>query len=293
MNRQSRLTLAFLLICLVAWLVALKPWQPPNSTETNLRVAFFDIGQGDAMLITTPHKHHILIDGGPDSTILTRLGTEMPFYDRKIDLVIASHNHADHITGINRVLERYDVQKMWISGAIHTTNEYILMLEEIKSHKIPTEIVWQGKGTNIDGVQLDVVHPITSAEGMRPDDQHDATVVVRMTYGDTHWLFTGDLNEGHEQAIVQSGVPIAADVLKVPHHGSASGLALNFLSVVNPRYAVIQVGADNKFGHPAPSVLQKLKDQGITTYRNDLNGTIVITTDGSPTALQSHISRAP
>jgi competence protein ComEC len=279
MNRRSKQFIAFLFICLAVWLFATLPRLDPKK-DNLFRVAFFDIGQGDSIFLTTPHEQQILIDGGPDSKILSRLGKEMPFYDRTIDLVIVSHNHSDHIAGLNQVLERYKVNEIWISGAIHTTNEYIKLLELIRDKNIPTKLVWQGRETNIDGVQLNVVHPITSAEGIRPDDQHDATIVVRALYGENSFLFTGDINEGHEQAMIKSGVPISADVLKVPHHGSASGLALNFLNLVNPKYAVIQSGKDNKYGHPTASILQKLNDRGIIIYRNDLNGTIRATSDG-------------
>jgi competence protein ComEC len=140
--------------------------------------------------------------------------------------------------------------------------------------------VWQGKNSTIDSLQLDVFHPITSAEGTRPDDQHDATLVVKATYGLERFLFTGDIDEGHEQAMIQRGVALQSDVLKTPHHGSASGLALNFLTLVNPKYAIIQSGKDNKYGHPATSILQKLQDRGITIYRNDEQGTIWAMTDG-------------
>ncbi len=248
--------------------------------DTRFKVVFFDIGQGDAILLTTPHGQRVLIDGGPDSTILTRLGAELPFNVHRLNLVIASHNHADHITGLNAVLSRYDVDRIWISGAIHTTNEYLNLLGQIKAKKIPTDVVWQGTTADIDGVHLEVDYPLENMEGKRPADQHDATVVVRATYGSRRFLFTGDLNETHEQAMVDAGVPLAADVLKVPHHGSSTGLLPSFLVGVAPRYAVIQVGKDNSYGHPGATILQRLKEYEVTVFRNDTNGTIRATTNG-------------
>jgi competence protein ComEC len=245
-----------------------------------LTVSFLDVGQGDAILLTTPSRRHILVDGGPDSSVLTRLGETMPFFDHEFDLVIASHNHADHITGLNEVLKRYDVSQLWIPGAIHTTNEYLELLHLVKDKQIPTEVVWQGKEKNIDGVGITVLHPITSMEGQQPDDQHDATIVVRVVFGESEFLLTGDIDEEHEQVMIQSGVSLASDVLKVAHHGSKSGLALNFLAAVNPQYAVIQVGERNRYGHPAQSILDKLNERNIRILRNDQHGTIRFSTDG-------------
>lgn len=254
----------------------------PQASEVDhkLVVTFLDIGQGDGILITTPNRQHILIDGGPDSSVLTQLGAVLPFTERTIDLAIASHNHADHITGLNAVLERYDVQKMWISGAIHTTNSYLEMLQLIKEKQIPAELAWRGKSLDIDGVRLEVLYPLENKEGQRPNDQHDATIVVRLSYGSTDFLLTGDIDDSHEAAMLAAGVPVEAEVLKVPHHGSASGLTPEFLVAVDPEYAVIQVGADNRFGHPTSVVLNRLSAAGVPVFRNDQHGTIQAVSDG-------------
>lgn len=256
-----------------------------SETSTQLQVAFLDVGQGDAILITTPHRHHILIDGGPDSTILTRLGEQMHFNEHSFDLVVTTHNHSDHIAGLSKVLERYDAQKIWISGAIHTTNEYLNLLQTIKKRGFSSEVAWKGKTFDDDGLHLEVLFPLTDQQGMRPEDQHDATIVTKAIFGNKSFLLTGDINEGHEQAIIQSGANLKADVLKVPHHGSSSGLALNFLNLVNPQFAVIQVGEGNRYGHPGKSILEKLSQKNIPIFRNDINGTIVFSTDGNDLAV--------
>ncbi len=255
---------------------------PTADEATNqLKVAFLDVGQGDSILLTTPNRHHILIDGGPDATVLTRLGEEMRFTERTFDLVIATHGDADHITGINEVLRRYTVNQLWINGAIHTTNEYLELLGTIKDNAVPTEVVWKGKNTNIDGVNIDVLWPLESAQGKRPKEQNAEAIVTKATYGTKKFLFTADIAEEQEQGILHSGADVSADVLKEPHHGSKSGLALNFLTAVNPLYAVIQVSSDNKYGHPAPSTLKKLEDYGVEVFRNDRQGTIYAITDGT------------
>lgn len=284
LNRRA----IFLILLLATMaLVGARPTLWSNNAQGKLKVAFLDIGQGDSILLTTPHNKHILIDGGPDSTVLTRLGEQLPFRDHTIDLMVASHNHSDHIVGLNAVMARYDVKKMWISGAIHTTNDYLQMIRLINDKKIPTEVVYKGKEADIDGVHLRVIHPADSAWMQRPADQHDATIVIRAQYGQKSFLLTGDLNEGHEANILASGENIAADVLKEPHHGSDTGLLPAFLQAVHPTYAVIQVGKNNTFGHPAPSTLQKLQQAGVKIFRNDLNGTITAVTDGQTLTVRS------
>jgi competence protein ComEC len=287
--KQSRPLFMLILILVlggIAWTGSTKAPQA-DEAEGKFKIAYLDIGQGDAILMTTPHNHHILIDGGPDTSILSRLGEELKFNEHTIDLAIVSHNHSDHIGGLNAAMERYDVKKLWISGAIHTTNDYLELLDTIRHRKIATETVWNSKTADIDGVQLHVIHPMADATGLRPDDQHDATVVVRVTYGQKSFLMTGDINEGHEQAMIKADVPLQADILKVAHHGSASGLALNFLERINPTYAVIQSGANNKFGHPAPSIIKKLQNKGVTIFRNDQNGTVTAITDGTTLSVTS------
>lgn len=266
---------------------------PRADTEPELAVAFLDVGQGDAILLTTPGEQQILIDGGPDATILTRLGEEMPFYDHTIELVIASHNDADHITGLISVLERYTVEKLWINGAIHTTQTYMRLLETVRDRQVPTEVVWSGQSDTKDGVVFEVLYPTTSQEGVRPKRQNDLSLIVRADYNSQRFLFTGDIDEKVEQDILKSGASLSATVLKVPHHGSASGLALNFLQAIKPKYAVIQVGKENKFGHPAASILEKLLSAGAVIYRTDEQGTIHMRTNGDTLTIEesSYVSQ--
>lgn len=260
---------------LVAAVVLFRSGVLPSADEpAGATLSVFDIGQGDAILITTPHRQRILIDGGPDGAVLTRLGEAMRFHERTIDLVIVSHNHADHITGLNRILDRYDVKKIWLTGAIHTTNEYVSMHKKIKDRLIPTEVVWANSSETTDGVSFDVIHPLTNSTDLRPDDQHDATIVVRACFKLVCALLTGDIDEGHEGAILDSGQPVEAHLFKVAHHGSKTGLAPEFLTAVKPSVAIISVSAENSFGHPAPSILNKLKNANVETFRTDQNGTV-------------------
>lgn len=274
-----------IIVVMIAVVVAIALWQsgtvPQASGEPSLVMSVFDVGQGDAILLTTPNRKHILIDGGPDASVLTRLGETMYFPEKDIDVMIVSHNHADHITGLNRVLERYDVKKVWISGAIYTTNEYIRLLENIKKEQPIIEVVSAGHSLTIDDVNLTVLHPLGRNEGVRPPDQHDATIVVSAEYKNHRILLTGDIDEGHERLMLEENANVKADILKVSHHGSNSGLLPEFLTQVDPDFAVISLSAENSFGHPAPSVIQKLNDANVKTFRTDRDGTVTCTLNTS------------
>lgn len=251
----------------------------PGST---LDVHFVDVGQGDAIYGRLPSGEDFLIDGGPDNKVLSELGEVMPFWDREINLVVASHNHADHIRGLIDVLEKYQVKEIWLTGATHNTKTYEKFRQTIDNEKDAlVKKVKAGDERELGMAKIRVLFPIESKDSLAPDDQHDATIVTRLSYGEVDYLFTGDLNEGHEQEILNSSFGILnSEIFKVPHHGSATGLLEEFLDAVKPKYAVIQVGANNQFGHPAPSIIRKLDDRLIPYFRTDQNGRVEISTDG-------------
>jgi competence protein ComEC len=248
-----------------------------------------DVGQGDAIFVTTPSGEQILVDGGPSDQVLVELGNHMPFWDRSLDLVILSHPHADHLTGLIEVARRYRIGALWLSGAVHTTPEFLSWLETIRDRDIPVETVLAGTEKTLGEVQLEVLYPPTDQTGIRPANQHEATVVVRLEHGAQTVLLTGDLESGEEKTLVETYCPdlhrpcpkLQADFLKVPHHGSKSGLEPDFLAAVAPKAAAISSGFKNPYGHPHVSILERLKSLNILTYRTDLNGTIELRADGS------------
>jgi competence protein ComEC len=224
--------------------------------DGRLHVAFLDIGQGDAILITTPQGQQVLVDGGPSPAALTSaLGDEMPFWDRSLDVLIMTHADADHLTGLVELLE----------GAAGT------------AHHILTS------GDQLDlgqGIILEVLHPPPG--GMPEGDANANSVVLRLVWGQAAFLLTGDIEVEAEAQLLRSGQPLAAQVLKVAHHGSGGSSTAEFLTAVDPAYAVISVGAENPYGHPAPAVLTRLAACGETmVLRTDQEGTIELVTDGS------------
>lgn len=220
--------------------------------QGSLKVVFFDVGQGDSIFIETPSKKQILIDGGPDQTVLEKLNQEMSFWDRHIDLVILTHSDWDHITGLREVINRFEIGRI-VTGA------------EVEGWD--TLLVRRGQRIILDDVVLDVLWPDT------PQDGNNGSVVVRLSYHEAEFLLTGDIEAKIEKQLDVS----QSDVLKVAHHGSKTSSCSEFLEKVQPKISVISVG-ENNYGHPYQEVLERLKNTLI--YRTDEQGDIKMKTDG-------------
>jgi competence protein ComEC len=274
-NRKPFLQLILALVALTTIVFGANQFSAQEQPRGNeLHLWFFDIGQGDSILIDTPTHQQILIDGGPDQTVLQRLGQALPLTDKEINLVIVTHNHSDHLAGINSVLEHYKVDKIWVSGAIHTTDTYRKFLELIKDKQIPTETVTAGKTVQFGDLAGIAIFPLEDKTGQMPDNQHDANVVTFWQYGQETFLLTGDAEAAHEQEMLAKGIVRPAKILKVGHHGSYTSTSQAFLDAVKPQIAVISVGQHNKFGHPHQVTLDRLTKNHIPILRTDHDGTI-------------------
>lgn len=282
--RDPRRAFSPLALCLAILILAVgllvQVLRQPVAATGLLRLRFLDVGQGDAILIDTPGNQHVLVDGGPNDGVVTLLARYL-VPPTRFRLVVASHNHEDHIGGLPAVLGRYPAQEVWISGSIHTTATYERWLRAIQSSGAQVEVVHAGHTLTLDGVELRVLHPFEDVTGQRPEDQHDTTIVLKATYGATSALLTGDLDTYHEREMIERDrASLGATVLKVTHHGSEYGSTQRFLEAVHPELAIISVGADNRYGHPAPETLARLGALRIPLYRTDQQGTLTITSDG-------------
>jgi competence protein ComEC len=242
----------------------------PDGEGQDLRVDFLDVGQGDAALVTTPHGHQVLIDGGPSAIQLMReLGTTMKPWDRSLDAVLLSHPQEDHIAGLVEAMRRLSVGRVYESGVENSTETYGYYADERSS----AVTVAAGRDFWLDGVHFEVIWPPAN---YGTDELNDTSVVVRVTYGEVSVLFTGDFEQpAQDQLMADSDV--RADVLKVPHHGSKSSDPA-FLRAVGAKLAVISVGAGNQFGHPSAEALAALS--GVTTVRTDQDGRVTVKSDG-------------
>lgn len=277
------LILGLLLIVLILLAVILTQEGKSNSQNiSNLKIHYFDIGQGDSVLIETPYEQRILIDGGPDNTVVRRLGEALPFFERNIDVMILSHPHSDHVTGLVEVLKRYKVEKIYHTGVLHTSSDYLRWLELIKQKKIDMQIIKTSFDLELgEDLKLEFLYPLRDLTDKKVENLNNASIVNRLVYKNRSFLFTGDAEKEVEEELLSKDFDLKADVLKAGHHGSSSSSAEEFLKAVNPQFAVIQCGRDNDFGHPHLRVIRNLEDLGIGIKRNDLQGTITVLTDGN------------
>lgn len=248
----------------------------------NLIVHFFDVGQGDSILIESPNGNQILIDGGPSNAILAKLGRTLPFWDHSIDLFILTHPHSDHVTGLLEVLRRYDVGAVVETGVEYSTPEYKEWQALLGKKQVPVFFVHAGEKIQFaQNGYFDLLLPTKNFVGASLKNVHDSMIVSKMHYGSTTILFTGDAEKTLEAQLVGSGANLLSDILKIGHHGSKTSSTENFLRAVQPKVAVIQVGRKNRFGHPTQEVLDRLTSHGIQFFRNDLDGDIEFESDGS------------
>lgn len=233
-----------------------------------LEVSFFNVNQGDAIFIETPNKNQILIDGGPGrERIIEKMNQEMPFWDKTIDLIVLTHTDKDHINGLIQVLKEYEVKNiLWTQIGENEEWEDLIKKEN-------ANILNLRKNAKIlfSNVSFEVLYPDI---GDNFPESNDSSLVLKMDYGQSSFLFTGDITSKKEDII---GTDI--DVLKVAHHGSLYSTSEEFLEATSPEIAVIQVGA-NSYGHPSEEVLTRLSNFGIKTLRTDINGDIKIVSDG-------------
>ncbi|MDP2648173.1 MAG: ComEC/Rec2 family competence protein [Candidatus Yanofskybacteria bacterium] len=250
-----------------------------------LKVYFFDVGQGDAIFIQAPNGRQVLVDGGPNNTVLQNLSKAMSPKDRNIDVVLLSHPHADHVSGLVDVLDRYQINYIVQAKENYDSSEFRAWQDAVsRENAIEIEAI-AGKVFDLGmGARLTILHPANSAAGITTDDPHKHMVVVQLEYGDAKILLTGDM-EADVERFLASRINIRADVLKVGHHGSKTSTSELFLNAVNPQAAVIQLGDKNRYGHPSKIVLDRLESLGIPYYRTDLQDNIELQTDGSTIAI--------
>lgn len=262
-------------------LIALSIWstylQEPDS---NLHIYALDVGQGDAILIQK-QNFQVIVDGGPDNSVIERLAEVMPLEDKKIEVIILTHPHADHVTGLVEVLKRYNVEKVVYSGVNYQSNIFAEFKEEVEIKKIPVENPKNGQ-ENIyqHEIKLTYLWPGENTANYS-DNLNDTSIVFRLDFGNSSALFSGDCEVECWSGIMQDlDSNIKADLLKIAHHGSNNGTSEEMLERIKPRYAIISLGKDNKFGFPHQQVIRALEKSGASFIRTDEMSTIDFVSNG-------------
>lgn len=273
MKRHIQSVLILIAITILLGLVAVALEPKPRQSEGSL--AMLDIGQGDSLLVTAPSGAQMLIDGGKDSAVLTQLGKVMPAGDRFIDVVIATHPDADHIGGLPLVLRRYRVGLYLTSQVASDSQVYKDLNQLIIDRKIPAYFVRKGMVVRLDPVtRFTVLFPNRDTTGW---ETNTASVVGRLDIGQSSGLLTGDSPTSIETYLTHTTPKLLdVDVLKLGHHGSKTSSSEDFLRAASPDLALISAGVNNRYGHPATEVIERLKSLKIPWVSTQDKGTVVL-----------------
>jgi len=252
-----------------------------------MEVVFLDVGQGDCIFVQLPEDGAILIDGGP-RRMRGDVGEQIiaPFLwkrgIRTLEAVVLSHPHDDHMGGLPYVLENFHVRYLLTNGARSDNKTYAKLIEAAERRHVPIHVLAKGSGIEAGTkVRIRTLHPLPEQQKRENLDEEECSLVLQMTYGTVDFLFTGDITTGVERKLSKECDDIESEVLKVPHHGSAYSSCQEFVVAVNPQVAVVQVGRRNRFGHPAPEIIERYRSRGCTVFRTDLDGAVTVESDGT------------
>jgi len=279
---EDRLWRARLMSLIILGLTAVGVWSSLATVKAespNLEVSFLDVGQGDATLIETVGGVKVLIDGGPNAGVLRELASELELFDTEIDMVIGTHPDTDHIGGLVDVFERYEVGHVLMTENEGDSPAALAYARAAEDEGAPITMARGGQLWQLDaGTTLEVLFPETNPSQM---ESNASSIVMKLTYGDTSFMFTGDSPKRIEEYLVLTeGENLEADVLKIGHHGSRTSTSELFLDEVNPSFAVISAEQDSRYGHPHVEVTDLLFNQRVEMLSTAVEGTIVMVSDG-------------
>lgn len=242
------------------------------AADSAITVTFIDVGQGDAILVSTDDGRHMLVDGGPKAAGGKLVATLHSMGVEHLDVVVSTHPHEDHVGGLIEVLDSFAVGKVLDSAKAHTSATYEAYLSKIYEKGIAFSAPRAGDSFDLGPVTIKVRWPTEPL----PQDINDSSLVLEVAYGKSRILLTGDISGHVERILADTGVLNHIHLLKVSHHGSRTSTTQTFLAQTSPRLAVIQVGQGNDYGHPSNQVLTNLRSRDVLAYRTDEHGTVSV-----------------
>lgn len=246
-----------------------------NDGSESMEVHFIDVGQGDAILVEIASSA-LLIDAGENHMASTVVNYLQKQGIEKLDYIIGTHPHSDHIGGLDYVINTFGADTILMPEAVHTTKTYEDVLEAIEDKGMKITLPRVGEEYRLGPASFSILAPNSSDY----NDLNDYSVGIRLVYKNSEFLLVGDASIFSEQEMLQNGLDLTADVLKISHHGSEYSSCAEFLDAVSPTHAVISVGEDNEYGHPHEATLQALAERNISVYRTDKQQNVIFTTDG-------------
>lgn len=247
-----------------------------SSVNGKLKVHYINVGQGDSILVQQGDKN-MLIDAGTNASTSSLISYLRSQNIKKIDYLVLTHPHEDHIGGADAVIKTFEIGSIYMPKVTANTATFRDVVKAMNAKGLKALQPVIGTNYNLGQAACEILGPVTTVNG----DLNTYSIVIKVTFGNNKFLFTGDAQASNEQDMINKGFDLSADVLKLGHHGSHTSTSQNFLNKVNPKYAIISCGVDNDYGHPHKETMDRLKRKNVIVYRTDESGTIVAESDGN------------